>query len=230
MKHGLKLEDILKSIESSDNVKTAADMTNSVAGVAPTTVKAKEDLLNAINKKVPTPAPELDDTKVAAAKESNPADALVKQAEEINRLENDMLIKEANFYGAAVCDGFMMRLAEYEKAAEDTELSEEEKAVLEAALADEAAASEEDTESEDSTDEECAEGDDSCDKEASIKVAAFEKYAAESFMQGYQETQEKIAEEAFLVGYRDAMEKIASDVYRKGYNDTLNVLREVAKS
>lgn len=55
-------------------------------------------------------------TKTAAA--ASPLDQLTKLAASVVEDEHAATIKEANLYGAAVCDGFMARLAQYDEAAQ----------------------------------------------------------------------------------------------------------------
>jgi hypothetical protein len=59
-----------------------------------------------------TPAAE----KTAAA--TSPIAGLTKLASSVAQAEQEALVKEASLYGAAVCDGFMVRLAQYNEAAE----------------------------------------------------------------------------------------------------------------
>jgi hypothetical protein len=57
-------------------------------------------------------------TKTAG--QSSPLDDLTKLAASVVADEHAATIKEANLYGAAVCDGFMARLAQYDEAAQRT--------------------------------------------------------------------------------------------------------------
>ena len=53
-------------------------------------------------------------TKTAAANTARPADDLTKIAQRLATAEQEALVKEAELYGAAVCDGFMARMGSYE--------------------------------------------------------------------------------------------------------------------
>lgn len=55
-------------------------------------------------------------TKTAA--QTSPIDDLTKLAASVVADEHEATIKEAQLYGAAVCDGFMVRLAQYDAAAQ----------------------------------------------------------------------------------------------------------------
>lgn len=53
-------------------------------------------------------------TKTAAVNTARPADDLTKIAQRLATAEQEALVKEAELYGAAVCDGFMARMGSYE--------------------------------------------------------------------------------------------------------------------
>jgi hypothetical protein len=55
-------------------------------------------------------------TKTAGA--GSPVDDLTKLAADLSKAEHEALMKEAQSYGAAVCDGFMARAAQYKQAAD----------------------------------------------------------------------------------------------------------------
>lgn len=58
---------------------------------------------------------EVGHTKTASAKAAQPAEDLTKIAHRLAAAEQEALVKEAQLYGAAVCDGFMTRMASYEQ-------------------------------------------------------------------------------------------------------------------
>jgi hypothetical protein len=55
-----------------------------------------------------------DFTKTASARQSRPSDDLSRMAIKLASAEQEAIIKEAELYGAAACDGFMSRMQDYE--------------------------------------------------------------------------------------------------------------------
>lgn len=110
----LTLEDALgaiKEISHSGLEKTAAE------NEKPPTEKtsgAQQELIGAINKVL-----ESDKTAAAPAESGTNADAvqtLTKMASDLAHAEESAIVKEAHLYGAAVADGFMARLQQYDTA------------------------------------------------------------------------------------------------------------------
>lgn len=58
------------------------------------------------------------DASTKTAAQTSPLDQLTKLAASVVEDEHAATIKEAQLYGAAVCDGFMARLAQYDQAAQ----------------------------------------------------------------------------------------------------------------
>lgn len=56
--------------------------------------------------------------KQASTPSTSPVSEVKKIASEVLGAEKEALVKEAELYGAAVCDGFMQRMAQYDAAAE----------------------------------------------------------------------------------------------------------------
>jgi len=98
------LEQVLRLIntpeEETSSVKTAAEKTT-----------VETDLESALTEIVKEASAKTADT-------STPAKDLEKIASTIANAENEALMKEAEFYGSAVADGFMARLTQYHEAAE----------------------------------------------------------------------------------------------------------------
>lgn len=110
MSTGTSLDQILADLNA------AAPKSTKVAS-APAAVEtgkvaeAKAELLSALKR--------VEATKTASEKKaSTPVSDLEKIATEIASADHDALVKEASFYGAAIADGFMARLGQFEKAAE----------------------------------------------------------------------------------------------------------------
>ena len=96
----MELSQILNSL-SGGTEKTASENTASR--------KSARSLESALDRALNAPM-----TKTAsAAYSSSPAEDLTKIASRLATAEQEALIKEAELYGAAVCDGFMSRMGDY---------------------------------------------------------------------------------------------------------------------
>jgi hypothetical protein len=150
----------------------------------------------------------------SATPQQDVTSGLFKMAEDLASAEQDALQKQAELYGAAICDGFMTRFGQYEKAAMDAGVqapkyaqAQPQDATLDA-----------------------------------IKTAAadpaFTKFASENpdlvkeaFELGYQAQWNelvKTANDEFTQGYNDTMtevHKIASAVYAHGAYSVNDVIR-----
>lgn len=101
----MELASILDSLSGgSDTVKTASENTG-----------ASNALTNALNAAV-TEAETVNE-KVASYNGNTPSEDLTKIASRLATAEQEALVKEAELYGAALCDGFMSRMGQYENAA-----------------------------------------------------------------------------------------------------------------
>lgn len=107
----MKLSDALSKITGNAAEKTAAAVapTSSAAGSTSPSTDIGERLKVALKEAT---APEA--TKVAA--QASPTQDLLKLANDLSGAEHDALVKEAQLYGAAVCDGFMLRMSQYNEA------------------------------------------------------------------------------------------------------------------
>lgn len=115
----MEIASIMKRLEDSTQasaagVKTAADATPAAPATASTSEALRSELREVLN----------DAAKTAAAPEpTTPASApvadLVKMATDLSNAEEEALLKQAQVYGAAICDGFMARYAQYETAASE---------------------------------------------------------------------------------------------------------------
>lgn len=148
-------------------------------------------------------------TKVAAVAPTNPTGDLLKLAEDLTSAEEEALLKQASLYGAAMCDGFMARYAQYETAAEQV------------APAVKTAAAQ-------ATGPMTAPANFPADagletiKMAAANDPAFQKFAASN---------PDLVKEAVDLGYRqtwDALVKQANDDFQRGYEDTLAETHKMA--
>lgn len=141
-----------------------------------------------------------DEAKTAAAA-SSPIDDLTKLATDLIGSEHEATAKEAQLYGAAVCDGFMARLAQYNAAAES----------LPAPVKTAAAPA--------------AEGD-TFEKFASMNP----NLVREAYDLGYETTRRdlvKLAEASWTHGHNSTVRwihKTASNAFVNGFADTLKLL------
>lgn len=184
----MSLDSILNSLNQlgEDNVKTAgAAVAPTVAGVpsAPPqsekTAKTHADLL-AVLKQAEA---ELQGTKTASA--STQVGDLTKIAADLAAADHEALTKEAQFYGAAVADGFMIRIKQYEAASEGLQkVASDGQGVDVEKIASEAVRGFVETR------------------------ATMEKEAADAYNQGYQETIAQIEKVAHVV-----YEQGAEDLY-----------------
>lgn len=107
----MEIKHILADLQALDD--GGVEKTASAENETPVkTSAARDKLMGALNDVLSD-----DSEKTAAASASAPATGeLVKMAESLANSEGDALVKEAHLYGAAVADGFMARLGQYEHA------------------------------------------------------------------------------------------------------------------
>jgi len=113
----MEIAQIMKRLEESEQatnagVKTAAQSQGPTAPIADALRTELRQALSAVTTE-----------KTAAAQpkqaSSTPVDGLVKMASDLVNAEEEALLKQAQVYGAAICDGFMTRYAQYEAAANE---------------------------------------------------------------------------------------------------------------
>lgn len=144
-------------------------------------------------------------TKTAA--QASPLDQLTKLAASVVEDEHAATMKEAQLYGAAVCDGFMARLAQYDEAAQKHATALPPDKVASATPVPASAADD------------------------------FEKFASdnpeivrEAHDLGYEQTRSdlnKLAEAAWLYGHNGTVQwihKTASDAFVAGFADTARLI------
>jgi hypothetical protein len=106
----MKLSDALAKVSNNTAEKTAAAVPSTTPTVSTTPSNDIADRLKVALKEAT--APEAQKT----ASQASPVADLTKIASDLSTAEHDALVKEANLYGAAVADGFMARLAQYDAA------------------------------------------------------------------------------------------------------------------
>ena len=138
-------------------------------------------------------------TKTAG--QGSPIDDLTKLAADVAASEHEAMTKEAQLYGASVCDGFMIRLAQYNEAAQRSMPATPDKTAS-------------------------AVESDSFEKFA----AANPNLVREAHDLGYEQTRQelhKLAEAAYLYGHNGTVEwihKTASGAFMRGFEDTLRLI------
>lgn len=143
------------------------------------------------------------ETSTKTAGQTSPLDDLTKLAASVVADEHAATIKEAQLYGAAVCDGFMVRLSQYDEAAQKIAVTSP--AVKTAAIAD---------------------GAEDFEKFA----AANPDIVREAHDLGYEQTKNdltKLAEAAWLYGHNGTVQlihKTATDSFVSGFADTARLI------
>lgn len=196
----MEIKTIMQRLQASQNddggIKTASDR----SGQAPATTL--QDQLRASLAAVTSG----DNTKTAAASPrasaSSPTGDLLKLASDLSNAEDEALVKQAQIYGAAMCDGFMARYGQYESAAQDTHVP----ATVKSASAD--------------------------DADFEKFASANPELVKEAFDLGYQRKMDELTKEAqasMEQGYNDTMNeihKLASDNYKKGSAHAQYLIRQ----
>jgi hypothetical protein len=164
-------------------------------------------------------------TAAAAGAPVTPVGDLLKIAEDLSGAEHEHLLKLAHMYGAAHCDGFMERFAQYEAAALQVAPPQVKTAAAQAA----AAAQPQQVDQAIETIKTAA-----ADPEFVKFAEAHPDLVKEAYTLGYQRQWEglvKQAQDDFERGYGETMEevhKLASDCYRAGAVTINDVLRQAS--
>jgi hypothetical protein len=113
----MEIAQILKRLEDSEHASNAGIKTASAppSSVSPTANALRNELRQALS------TVQTEKTAQAAPKQASqaPVAGLVKMASDLVNAEEEALMKQAQVYGAAICDGFMARYAQYEQAANE---------------------------------------------------------------------------------------------------------------
>jgi hypothetical protein len=109
----MELKDIMQRLNSSRDAEAASVKTAS-AQPSGTPNADPEALRGALRDALATGE---GSEKTAAVAPGKPTDDLLKMAADLSAADDAALTKQAEVYGAAMCDGFMARFADYEDAA-----------------------------------------------------------------------------------------------------------------
>ena len=208
----MEIAQIMKRLSDSRTTNQEAVKT---ASVKPSNGTGSPDQLRAALRQTLAVAPSTE--KTAAAPSENPAGSLLKLAEDLTNAEEEAMMKQASIYGAAMCDGFMNRFAQYDDAAAQVAPASVKTASV-------------------------YQGYDPALE--TIKTAAadpeFKKFASanpelvkEAYDLGYQQTMGTLVKQAqddFDAGYSDTMQeihKVASHAYVQGARTINTVLRSM---
>jgi len=107
----MKLSQAFDLISASEGEKTAS--APPATAVVPLTRDIAADGLRQALKEATADT----ETPTKTAAQVAPIDELTKLAADVVTTEHESMVKEAQLYGASVCDGFMARLAQYNEAA-----------------------------------------------------------------------------------------------------------------
>jgi hypothetical protein len=114
----MEIKTIMKRLETSQSddggVKTASDRT------ATATPNQLQDQLRASLRAVTAGTGTTKTASAVPTPGQSPTGDLVKMAADLSNAEEEALVKQAQLYGAAMCDGFMARYGQYETAAAGT--------------------------------------------------------------------------------------------------------------
>ncbi len=191
----MKLSHALGAIKGGEKTASAPAPAAQPTGTAPSTGDARERLAQAL-KEATAPEPQ---AKTASA--ASPVEDLTKIAADLSKAEHEAITKEAQLYGAALCDGFMARAAQYKEAAEKAA------AASPAPTAKTAAAND------DTFEKFAAENPDLVKEAAELgfnsTAAQLEKLAEAAYAKGWNTTVQQIhkaASDCFVAGFKDTME------------------------
>lgn len=214
----MEIKDIMKRLDASrseEGIKTASAATSNRTPTNP-------DALRGALREALAAAPSQVKTAAATEPSRNPAGDLLKLAEDLTSAEEEAMMKQAQIYGAAMCDGFMERFGQYEEAALQAPSVKTAQAQPRSLAAD---------------------ADLHAIKTAAANDAEFQKFASENpdlvkeaVDLGYRQTWDqlvKTAEDDFQSGYGDTMtemHKMASECYKQGALTINNVLRQVQQA
>lgn len=190
----MRLSDALGMIKGSEKTASASTPAVTPAGSASPSSDAGDRLRLALKEAT---APE---AKTAAV--ASPIEDLTKIAADLSRADHDALVKEAQLYGAAVCDGFMSRAAQYTEAAQKT-------ATHKTASA--------------------ADGD---FEKFAAENGELVKEAAELGYARTADQLEKLAEAAHAKGWNDTVQqihKVAHDSFVAGFRDVSGIINEATR-
>jgi len=193
----MKITDVLKSLDESDDVateKTASD------------ASSKSDVRNELVEILLRGKGSAAGTEKVAS--TGPTQDLEKIASDLAEAEQEAMVKEAQFYGAAVCDGFMARLSQYEEAAGYIQQQQPAEKTAE--------------EDEETDDEEVSNLYDNIEPEAIHMANQLIKEAADEGEElDGQEALEKVAQHYYDGGYGFVMEKAAEAMYEMGFEGVM---------
>ena len=188
----MKLTNALGLIKGGE--KTASATAPATTSTGSTSSSDAGERLKQALKEATAPEP----TKTASA--ASPVEDLTKIANDLSKAEHEAITKEAQIYGAALCDGFMARAAQYKEAAEKVG------PVLTTQSAKTASA-------EDASFEKFAAENPALVKEAAdlgftTTMTQLEKLASAAYDQGWNVTVQQVhktASDCFVAGFRDTL-------------------------
>jgi hypothetical protein len=204
----MRLSQVLKSVREE---KPATEKTAAASPAESSGEKLKTALHEAL-----LPSSAAAETKQAASTPASPVEDLQKIASQVAASEQEALMKEAQFYGAAVADGFMARLSQYNEAAEKIASQNQTPGLAVSALPQLSAPVKVATE-------------DSFEKFASENPQLVKEAAELGFNTTLQQM-DKLAEAAHKKGFEEAttaIYKLAHSTFVRGFQDTSTLLQRL---
>jgi hypothetical protein len=186
----MEIAQIMKRLEDSKAADSAGVKTASAPepNTAPSAEALRSELRQVLSQG------ETEKRASAQPAQASPTGDLVKMATDLANAEEEALMKQAQVYGAAICDGFMSRYAQYEAAANEVAPAQPKTAAVQQPVTDDF--------------QKFAQENPELTKEAyelgyRTKMAELQEQANERFSAGYNDTMQEV-------------HKIASDLYKHG--------------
>lgn len=182
----MKLSNVLGRINGNDGEKTASAVSTPTTSANEKAASNTGDRLKAALHEVTAGQSTPTEKKASSA----PIADLTKLAADTAAAEHEALVKEAQLYGASVCDGFMARLAQYNDAAEKVASQQPAPTAVPPHLEKQAA-----------------------DLGFATTMGQMEKLAGAAYAQGFNDTVEqiyKLAHTSFVDGYKHTLELVTA--------------------
>ena len=228
----MRLDSILESLDTTTE-KVAAD-NNTASSDVSTVDTTKQELLASLTTDGLT--------KTASEEVTSPVMDLEKIAADVAKAEEESIVKEAQLYGASVCDGFMQRMSMYEKSAEDmgVEAPNNTTGVNSTPIEDFHKVASDYYHDEEGSIYTAAEINEVINAENNVEnnVDDQEKFAHESFP-GVEFTERDLeltnnlikeaSDQGIHISDEEAIEKLASDAFSEGYSDMMTKCAALAE-
>ena len=224
----LRLNDVLASLDSDNDAQALTIEKTASAHASPSQARQELQEILARGRTGGHEKTASDRSQLAPGYEATPAGDLEKIAEQVQAAETEALVKEAHFYGQAVCDGFMSRLSQYQEAAGIVQ----EDAPSGGGYYDDGRHEKVTAEVFNDIEPEAIEAAEEMIKEASEQgfelsgEEALEKIAQHQHSEGATALLSELSEEFQEAGAEDLLEKMAEDFHEAGYEDLISEMAD----